>query len=706
MTFSSAKKKLKITTYTKTISLFLFFIIGFIVLFSTLFYLNSKHKETYYKTSSESLKREIDALVDLNHEAYTGIITEITYWDELVDFTKNKDAKWLDNSLAYLVDSYKVDYLDVYNIEETFINKLSTQLMRSKDFIPKNVFTKLYKDKFIHFYVKTSEGIMVMYGATIHASQDPFKNKTKPQGYLFLGKLLDEKYFAKIENISEAKGSYLKPNEEMAPYSISYIKPIKDINNKEIGTLVFKSASKLDFSTSRATLFTAISGVLLSILLLFYFARKWIKKPIELIQDIFESKNSQAINKLKNIGGEYRHIGKLFEQNRQQKLLLEKTKLQAEESDRLKTAFLMNLSHEIRTPMNAILGFSDLSLEKNSSIEEKDDYLKIIRKSGKNLIGIIDDLIEVSKIDSNNVKPNYTSINLNNILLATFESIKITMGKEKNIDFKFIPPKTQLTKKVITDIIKLNQILTHLLINAVKYTEEGFVIFEYHINNTTNMIDFYVKDSGIGIPDKDHEKIFLRFTKLNVNAEEDSTRHGLGLGLSIAKAYTEILGGTISVKSEIGVGSTFYFSIPLQLDESKDGTNMTPKPEDAIIDLGNEEIILVAEDDNLNYMLIDKLLKLFNFKILRAKNGEEAVKICKENDEIDLILMDIKMPYLDGHGAYKKIREFSDIPIIAQTAYSFPAEMRKIKETGFDGFIPKPIDKNLLLTIVKKHMGK
>ena len=238
--------------------------------------------------------------------------------------------------------------------------------------------------------------------------------------------------------------------------------------------------------------------------------------------------------------------------------------------------------------------------------------------------------------------------------------------------------------------------------NALKFTEEGFVILDYEIDEINKRIVFSVKDSGIGIPDDFKEKIFKRFNK--IGSTTISANEGLGLGLAISKAYVEMLGGSISLISQLGVGSTFTFTIPLDYDTK----SITTIENTAVIyDLGKEELILVAEDDNVNFILIEKILKSANYIVIRAKDGQEAVQICSENNEIDLILMDIKMPILDGHEAFKKIREFNTtIPIIAQTSYSFEEEIEKIKKTGFNNFISKPLDKEKLLEMVGKYFNK
>ncbi|VXB64493.1 conserved hypothetical protein [Flavobacterium sp. 9AF] len=702
MSFATARKNLRVTTYSKVVFLLLVVSIGFILLFTALFYFNQKQEKEFYTTSSLGLEREINGLMELNSESYISLINEITYWDDLVNFVENKNIDWFDNSVVYLIDSYKVDYIDVYTMHEEFICKASTTKINSKNFIPKEVFPKLKNDKLIKFYTKTPEGIVVVYGATIHSSLDPFKNKTAPKGYFFLAKLLDKKYFSNIENVSSASVEFYNPNKILDKKNIHYIKKIKNIKGQDIGALLFQRVAKVDFSGTRRILYIMSIAFCLSILIFLYYAKKWAQKPIRLIKEVLEKGNMSAIDSLKRIRGEFRYIGKLFEQNYNQKIQLERTKKKAEESDKLKSAFLMNLSHEIRTPMNAIMGFSDLLLKKDLKESEKEEYLKIIQKSGKSLIDIIDDLVEMSKIDSDLIEPKNSSINLKNMVQATFESIKVTQPNYKNIDFKLISPKIEAQQNIITDAVKLNQVLTNLLTNAIKFTEEGFIVLDYNFDLKNRLIHFSVRDSGRGIPDELQEKIFSRFNKIDFLTDEDNK--GLGLGLAISKAYIEMLGGTISLKSEVGLGSTFSFTIPLVFD-----INTTEEKEVVLdkIELGEEEIILVAEDDNINYLLIQKLLKIFNFKVLRANNGKEAIEICKENNEIDLILMDIKMPIIDGYEAYKKIREFNkNIPIIAQTSYSFQEEIEKINVTGFNDFISKPIDKEKLYILIRKYLKK
>jgi signal transduction histidine kinase/CheY-like chemotaxis protein len=424
---------------------------------------------------------------------------------------------------------------------------------------------------------------------------------------------------------------------------------------------------------------------------------------LSLIKKILAKNDPSAIQSLKNIEGEFRYIGQLFEENQEksEQLAIEKNK--AQESDRLKTSFLMNLSHEIRTPMNAILGFTDLLSNPNISEADKQEYYAIIRQSGNNLIEIIDDLVEMSKIDSAIIKPNIYSVNLDELVRTTYNSYK-GFPLNKKIEFKLITPEKPTRANILTDGTKLKEIITNLINNALKFTEEGFVILEYTVNETQNKIIFSVKDSGIGIPDEFQKNIFQRFVK--INSTGISSNEGLGLGLAISKAYVGMLGGEIGFHSQVGLGTTFTFSIALQYD-LENLTGIIEEPKVTLpLTVDDEKIILVAEDDSINFKLIEKLLIMFGFKVIRAKDGIEAVQLCKEHKEIDLVFMDIKMPNLDGYQAFQKIREFNrKIPIIAQTSYSYSEEIDRIKEIGFNDYLSKPLAKEKIAAIVKKYFG-
>jgi PAS domain S-box-containing protein len=367
----------------------------------------------------------------------------------------------------------------------------------------------------------------------------------------------------------------------------------------------------------------------------------------------------------------------------EKELIMAKEK--AEESDKLKTAFLHNISHEIRTPMNAIVGFSTLLGEPDTDENSRKSYINIILESSNHL-PIINDIVDISNIEANLVKTSRNSIDINATLKYVYNQF-IPISSEKNIEFSFEPGLTGSDALIFTDNTKISQILSNLFSNAFKFTDKGQVKTGYALKG--NFLEFFVYDTGIGISSEYKSKIFDRF--FQVQSSESRFYEGTGLGLSISKAYVENLGGRIWFNSEPGTGSTFYFTIPYEKQVVYTDPLKDKKAPDSYI-FSSKKVILVAEDIESNFKLIRYFLSGSNTEILHAYNGQEAVEKCDATENIDLILMDIKMPVMDGYAAIKLIREKNiKIPIIVQTAYADDRE--KAIECGCNGFLSKPFDK-------------
>jgi PAS domain S-box-containing protein len=417
---------------------------------------------------------------------------------------------------------------------------------------------------------------------------------------------------------------------------------------------------------------------------------------------------SVAISSIENEEGEILHFIGVKEDVTEKKQILKElviAKEHAEESDHLKTAFLHNISHEIRTPMNAIVGFSGFLNDPDLDPEKRQHFIDIIVQSSDQLLSIISDIVCIASIEAGQERMIEKEMEIQVALLLLHEQFLLKANTQNVcLTLKSFLPEREVWIK--TDETKLIEVLTNLISNALKFTQQGYVNFGCKIEETEDVpsLQFFVEDTGLGIPLEMQDEIFKRFRQVETSAAR--LYGGSGLGLSISKAYVEILGGKIWVKSELGKGSTFYFTIPYvrvqknTFSEKQFNNNLK-------IEINEHKTILVAEDDDANFMLMEELLSGLNTHIIRAINGLEAVGICKTNTHIDLVLMDIKMPIMDGYEATKQIKGFMpNLPIIAQTAYFTDIDKSKALACGCIDFISKPIKRELLFSKIEMQLAK
>jgi PAS domain S-box-containing protein len=376
-------------------------------------------------------------------------------------------------------------------------------------------------------------------------------------------------------------------------------------------------------------------------------------------------------------------------------------KQNAEESDRLKTAFLANMSHEIRTPMNGILGFTELLKKPQLEVEEQQEYIEIIEKSGVRMLNVLNNIMSISKVESGQVELHLSDENINNQIINIHNFFK-REAKQKGIEFKITNQLILDEALIKTDHEKVNAILSNLVKNAITFTKSGAVEISLQIKE--GYLEFFIKDSGIGISDLEQKIIFERFRKANETLIHNYG--GSGLGLAISKAYVELLGGEIWVESEQGKGSTFYFKIPYLISEENFKETVTIKPTERSENELNKLKILIVEDDAISKLLVTFAVKKFAKEILHVTTGLEAVKACLNNPDIDLVMMDINMPEMDGYEATRKIRAFNkDIFIITQTANGMQSDRDQALAAGSNDYISKPINLNNLNSIIKTNFN-
>lgn len=365
---------------------------------------------------------------------------------------------------------------------------------------------------------------------------------------------------------------------------------------------------------------------------------------------------------------------------------LELARKKAEESDRLKTAFLANMSHEIRTPMNAIIGFSNLLSDKNMIDKTGQEYLKYIKNSGEHLLKLIEDIIDLSRIESGELKIHYAPCSINQMLIELQSWFRqMIADKEKSIELTIYFGVPDENFSIVTDPFRLKQVLVNLISNAVKFTKNGYIEIGYDVFG--DYLQFYVKDTGIGIPENKKDKIFERF-----NQAESIGNGGTGLGLTITKNIIQLLKGRIWVMSELGRGSVFYFTIPYEPVITNISVEEYYKIEGLSL-FGKK--ILIVEDNDLNFILFEKILMHSGVKMLRAHNGKEAIAMSAKR--VDLVLMDMHLPGISGYEATKIIKSRTpNVIVIAQTADVMSDSITRCFEAGCDDYISKPIDREVL----------
>jgi signal transduction histidine kinase/CheY-like chemotaxis protein len=379
-------------------------------------------------------------------------------------------------------------------------------------------------------------------------------------------------------------------------------------------------------------------------------------------------------------------------------------KQKAEESDRMKSAFLANMSHEIRTPMNGILGFAQLLSSPNTNDEKKRKYISIINDNGKLLLKIVDDILDFAKIEAGQLKIEKSVCNIDEILnrlLATYNVNKVFRRKGQ-IDIRLVTESETRPQIFYTDGKRLEQVLSNLLDNALKFTEEGSIEFGYR-ELSPGLLTFQVKDTGIGISEKFENLIFERFNQAEIATKKYG---GSGLGLAISKGIIELLGGRIGMNSEPGTGTTFHFTLAVQPDPEFRLT----APESTLKKGGyawKDKVMLVAEDEEINFNLVREILRDSEVNIIHARNGKEVLELLHEKmAKIDLILMDIKMPEMNGYEAIKLIRrENPYIPIIAHTAFAMTDERERCLQLGCNDYISKPVNADELLERLGKYLN-
>lgn len=560
-----------------------------------------------------------------------------------------------------------------------------------------------------YYFVYNKEGKCLLHGDSLMVGKQikEIKDKFHSQS---ITKILnkaknDEAGFISLNNSTKENGTI-----------VSYLETVKDwdwivgisMSTDQLDQTI--AAAKTDLQNKVSSYVLQIILLILLAIIIVYITSKSISNKMKhnfvSFNNFFKKASTQSykINLEELHFSEFQDLAKtinrMIDIRSQKEKELQIARDKAEESDRLKSSFLANMSHEIRTPMNAIIGFSELLQEEDLPFDTRQQFFTHIRNSGNSLLNLINDIIDFSKIESGELKISRTIYSLNQLfdeLYHTFEKIKNNKGKE-HIELSFTKGLDDLNSVIYTDPLRLKQIITNLIDNAIKFTEKGSIKVSYQLNENT--LIFSVKDTGIGISKDKQDIIFSRFRQ----ADDSHARRygGTGLGLSISKKLAELLNGDMWVESTTDVGSSFFVSIPYIKDEN------TPPQIEKKSNLNGSynglsgKKILIVDDYRVNLTLIEQMLQSTGVLLEVAENGKVAIESCTKK-QFDLVLLDLQMPELNGYDTLKLIKKDQPkLKIIAQTAYALANEKEQIMNSGFDGYISKPIIKQDLIQLIHK----
>ncbi len=685
----------------------LLYTIGFIflVLLFRLYLTTVNQEKLILKESELQFQNEINALIANKQETLNQVAYDYTFWNEFVNQLSLPDTAWYNNNITTILKSFRVDYVAVYDSSFHLIHEVAVPSVTSRAFVTEAILNKIKEVRILDFFLIKHEGLFNVSTASIHPDNDPTHMLTRPSGYLVLAKnwtsLIESSEIrlgGAIAALKLAADSIADKGEYLTTVSI----PLHDWDKREFAHITFTRSSNL-LKLYRRSSFYMIVTMLISILITWFVInftfRRWVTKPLKLVTSILRSEDTLHVSELKQCPGEFKQIGNLFSDFVDQKKELILAKEKAEESELLKSAFLANMSHEIRTPMNGILGFVELLKEPKLSGEEQKQYIGIIEESGKRMLNIINDIICISKVEAGHIEVVNAETIVNDQIKYIYTFFK-PEADSKGVKLIYKTGLSDLESNVWTDREKLYAILTNLVKNAIKFTNSGFIEIGYEKKG--KFLEFFVKDTGVGIRQDKREMIFERFRQVSESLARNY--EGAGLGLAISKAFVEIMGGKIWVKSELGEGSSFFFAIPFvqkKIINTTPATNELNKWEQ--LNISGLKIV-IAEDDAISDLFLSKLIKSIGREVLKVKTGTDAVDICRKNPDVDLVLMDIQMPEMNGYEATSRIRKFNkSVVIIAQTALSLKGERERALVAGCTDYLIKPFSVIEFKELIRKY---
>jgi len=717
----------KMKTTTRLYILQIILIGAIILILMVLKISGEKRLNLFLKLSHANNERLVENILKMDKAVFMRPLHDNSEWDETIEYIEKPTRDFEEVNLNSLLKTYSFNHLWVFDQHMKRVYYINDSTPLNLDtLIPAYPMNRLLTPEtpLCHFFINVNNNLVEIIGATIVPTVDT--RHTQPaSGFLFFGRDWNKEIIQHLEDLSGSRISIVKPfvhgKDTSADEHSAIFYSLSDLKNRTVIQLEFNFPNVyfnewIKDTTVLTTIYILIG--LFSILLIGFLSMRWFYIPLQAIIKTLNTGDNRHLQPVKSAKNEFGEIARLLEDSLitkeylkaelQNKIEIEKIlislKDKAEESDRLKTAFLSNMSHEIRTPMNCILGFIQLLEQEEYTPEERHHYMSMVISSGNQLLTIINDILDLSRIESNQMILQPVHFDLNKLLeklLIFFTNEKLKSGKDDlviELNMGISPGSCH----IFCDGVRLEQILNNLLGNALKFTNSGKITFGYTCDQDN--LNFFVQDTGCGISAVNQGIIFERFRQ----EEESHTRKfgGTGLGLPITKGLIEMMGGKMWLISAKGEGATFSFTLPLVIGGDEILPDNVVAPVKKPLNLSGKTI-LVAEDIPENIELISIMLKPTHVTILRADNGLNALTMCQENFSIDLVLMDIEMPVMNGFDATREIKKIrAELPVIALTAYAFEKDKKSCEEAGCDGFLSKPILKNELFLKLSDLLGK
>ena len=556
------------TRHKALLSLLFLLVILLLVAFFT-YHLNSKKTEVFVESNVRQLEHSVHQVLTLNAMGVKQGVTDYTYWDDMVTAIESKDSIWYKENIDEMIVTYHLESAWVFDNHGNGVYSaaMPTFSWLTQVTIPKIVFDSLSVKRFYNTIIKTNSGYIELVGATVHHSNDP-QRLSSPLGFYIVGRFMGKPF---ISNLSKILGSRVVLTNDKQPTglvrrdeAIAVMIPLAIVGETTpLYLYVEKNVPFLkQYAQFSSELLWLLMGAAITIMLGAWFTfSSWVTQPLNMVSKFLATNDSKAGEKLSGFGYEFQEIGGLIKQSVEQKTQLEFLRRKAEESDKLKSSFLANMSHEIRTPLNGILGFSELICRRMTTDETSANYTKVIKGCSDDLLQIINDLLDISKLEADQMTMLMEKVSCTELLGELQIQYKHSASINKE-GVELIFESSGCSAMVNADRHRLKQVLVNLLNNALKFTEAGKIEVGCYIEEVGFAV-FYVKDSGIGIPESQQGLIFERFRQSDSNFTISRQYGGVGLGLSICKGLVDKMRGEISLCSVLGKGSTFFVRIPL-----------------------------------------------------------------------------------------------------------------------------------------------